>query len=191
LAIPFVTASAQTTTEDRPFAVFGVGAGAMQVDVADPEHPGDTFGTRFRGRFDLGVRPLEWLEVGGEVGLTRCGASDSVNAILESQGDDPDAAYTLVDWNVGARFLLPGTQRLVPWVRAALGQAWLRLSAPDGYRVEDLAWVAGVGLDTEPWRSVLFRAEARYLGIDTSPDVSHNVSVDLALYYAFHRSQFD
>jgi len=103
----------------------------------------------------------------------------------------PDAAYTLVDWNVGARLFLPGSPRFVPWVRAGVGQAWLRLSAPQGYREQDLAWVLGVGIDYEPWRSVLFRSEARYLGQQTSDTTASSLSVDLGIFYALRRSQFD
>jgi len=176
---------------ESPFVLVGVGAGALSVDVPHPEKPGETFGTRFRSRFDLGVRPRPWLEVGAELSLARLGASDSVNAILAAQGDVADAAYTLVDWNVSVRYLLPEAMHLVPWVRAGVGQAWLRLSAPEGRRVQDLAWVGGVGLDAEPWRSVLFRAEARYLGIASDPETAHNFGATLGLFYAMRHSQFD
>lgn len=186
-----VYAQSSATNEERPFFVIGVGAGAMSVDLPNPEKSGETFGTKFRSRFDMGIRPQQWLEFAVELGLTQLGAADSVNAILESQKLPGDAAYTLVDWNVGARLFLPGSARFVPWVRAAVGQAWLRLSAPQGYREEDLAWALGVGIDYEAWRSVLFRSEARYLGQQTSDTTASSLSVDLGIFFALRRSQFD
>jgi len=163
----------------------------MSVDLPHPEKPGETFGTAFRSRFDLGVRPRPWLELAGELGLTQLGASDSVNALLEAGGFPRDAAYTLVDWNAGARLMLPAAARLVPWVRAGIGQAWLRLSAPQGYRQQDLAWSLGVGIDYEAWRSVLFRSEARYLGQQAADSTASSLSVDVGIFFALRRSQFD
>ena len=101
-----IHAQPEAPVEERPFFVIGVGAGAMSVDLPNPDNPGETFGTKFRSRFDMGIRPQQWLELAGELGLTQLGAADSVNAILEANSLPPDAAYTLVDWNVGAR---------VPW----------------------------------------------------------------------------
>jgi opacity protein-like surface antigen len=176
---------------DTPFFVVGIGAGAISIDLPHPEEPGEDFGTRFRTRFDIGFRPATWLELGVELGLAQLGASDSVNAILEAGGLPQEAAYTFVDWNVGARMFMPGTARWTPWVRGALGQAWLKLSAPQGYREQDLAWALGVGLDFEPMRSLLLRSEARYLGQQTSGDPASHLSVDLGIFYALRRSQFD
>ena len=184
-------AQSNEPNEERPFFVIGVGAGAISVDIPNPEKPGETFGTKFRSRFDLGFRPQHWLELAAELGLTQLGAADSVNAILEGNGFPPDAAYTMVDWNVGARIFMPGTTRFVPWFRGGIGQAWLRLAAPNGYRQQDLAWVLGVGIDYEPWRSVLFRSEARYLGQQSADSTPSSLSVDLGIFYALRRSQFD
>ena len=185
-----VDSRAQDAAE-APFFVVGIGAGAIYVDLPHPEKPGEAFGTRFRTRFDIGFRPIAAVELGAELGLSQLGASDSVNAILASGGFPEEAAYTLVDWNVGARWFLPGTGSWTPWVRGALGQAWLKLSAPDGYREQDFAWVLGVGIDVEPLRGMLLRSEARYLGQSTSGDPASHLSVDLGIYYALRRSQFD
>jgi hypothetical protein len=179
------------TSNDRPFFVVGVGVGVLSVDLPNPEKPGDSFGRQFRSRFDLGVRPLQWLEIAGELGLAQLGASDSVNAILTANQLPPNAAYTLVDWNVGTRLFLPGPTRVVPWVHFGIGQAWLRLSAPQGYRQQDLAWVLGAGLDYEPWRSLLFRGEARYLGQRTANSTPSSFGVDVGIFFALRRSQFD
>jgi opacity protein-like surface antigen len=186
-----VTSSRAQSTQPGPFFVVGIGAGAMSVDLPHPEQSSETFGTKFRSRFDLGFRPQPWLELAGELGLTQLGASDSVNALLEANKLPPDAAYTLVDWNVGARLFMPGSTRFLPWVRAGIGQAWLRLSAPQGYRQQDLAWALGVGIDYEAWRSVLFRSEARYLGQKSGDTTASSLSVDLGVFFALRRSQFD
>jgi opacity protein-like surface antigen len=184
-------ASGQTPDSSRVVALIGVGAGAIRVDIPHPEKPGESFGSRPRVNFDLGYEISSHWGVDAELGVSFLGESDSLNAILELEGRDPGAAYTLVDFSVGLRGRLPlGSGRWAPFARAGIGGATFSLSWPDGGRRDnDLSWSLGGGLEFAPARMVLFRLEARWLAHRFAETIRNHAVIEFSVLYALLRSR--
>ena len=177
---------------EPPFVTVGVGAGVIDVALPDPDSPSEDFGARPRLRFDIGVRPRPWLEVGGELGLAFLGDADSLRAFLAQQGLEDEAAYTLVDWGVGARLVWARSKRAALFVRGSAGMGWLRLAAPEDYgqRETDATWSFGGGLEVVPFTRSLVRIEARALGQAADDGTHHHATFEAVLLYAPGRERF-
>lgn len=177
---------------EPPFVTVGVGGGVIDVSLPVPDSPDEDFGVRPRVRFDVGVRPRPWLEVGGELGLAFLGDSDSLRAFLAQQSLEDEAAYTLVDWNVGARLLWSPSKRTALFLRGSAGMGWLRLAAPADYgrRESDATWSFGGGLEVVPFARSLLRIEARGLGQAAADGTHHHATFEAVLLYAPSRERF-
>lgn len=180
------------SADDRRLVVVGIQLGAVDVDLPHPEKRGESFGSRFRLGFQMGYDLTARLAVDADLGFSFLGESDSLNAILEEQGREPGAAYTLVDCSVGLVGRWPlGAGRWAPFVRASGGVVSLALSSPDGgSRETDPSWSLGGGLELSLARPVLMRAEGRWLAQGAEGATANHITVELALFYAMHRSLF-
>lgn len=178
---------------DRTAVLVGVGGGAMRVDLPDPNHPGESFGTRPRLCFDLGYEANPWLEVGADVALAMLGESDSLNAILRQGGSKEVAPFTLVQaaLDVRARWIA-GNGRWAPYARAGAGVSALSLSAPGalGRRDRDPAWNLGGGVEFYARRRIVLRAEGLYVGQAAQGGTRHHAVAGLTLLYALPRAAF-
>jgi len=193
MASPVLAEPDATAAADRRLVVLGIQLGAIDVDLPHPEKPGEDFGSRFRLGFQLGYDVTRRLAVDTEVGFSFLGESDSLNAILEGQGREPGAAYTLVDFGVGVvgRWPLGAAGRWAPFLRASGGLVSLALSSPDGgTRQTDPSWSLGGGLECALARPVLLRAQGRWLAQRDDGTTANHVTFELALFYAMHRSLF-
>jgi opacity protein-like surface antigen len=182
--------------DDSPFVaprvVVGAGAGAMHVDLPDPD-TGTSFGTRPRVQFALGYEARPWLELGAELGFTYLQESDSLNAILATQGSQERALRTHLQAFADARLRwLHGESSWAPFARAGVGMASLRTSAGDiaNQRDNEPAWNAGGGLDWYVHRHILLRLEGLYIGqtVEDGGTRSH-LAACLTVHYSLHASQ--
>ena len=176
---------------DRTAVLLGLGAGAMRVDLPDPNHPGERFGTRPRLCFDLGYEARPWLEVGADVALAMLGESDSLNTILRAGGSREVAPFTLVQaaLDVRARWIA-GSGRWAPFARAGAGVSALSLSAPGGLgrRDRDPTWNLGGGVELYAQHRIVLRAEGVYVGQSVHGGTRHHAVAGLALLYALPRA---
>lgn len=192
LCIPCI-AMANESPFDATRIVIGIGAGAMHVDLPDPDAAGESFGTRPRVQFALGYEVRPWLELGGEVGFTYLPESDSLNALLAAQGSQEKALRTHLQAFADARLRwVHGESSWAPFARAGIGVASLRTSAGDiaDSRATDPAWNAGGGLDWFVHRHILLRLEGLYIGqsVDEGSARSH-AAASLTVHYALHAGQ--
>ena len=177
----------------RRLVLLGLEFGAIDVDIAHPERPGESFGTCFRLGLQAGYEVVSWLGVDAEAGFSFLGESDSLNAILIAQGGEGGAAYTLVDFGIGVVGRWPlGSGRWAPFVRASGGLASLALSSPDGgTRETDPSWSAGGGLEFTLARPVVLRLQGRWQGQRADDGTTRNHgTAELAIFYALHRGSF-
>jgi opacity protein-like surface antigen len=186
-------AAADGSPFDAPRVVLGAGAGAMHVDLPDPDAGGESFGTRPRVQFALGYEARPWLELGAELGFTYLPESDSLNAVLVAQGSQEKALRTHLQAFADARLRwLHGGSSWAPFARAGVGVASLRTSAGDiaDERETDPAWNAGGGLDWFVHRHILVRLEGLYIGqtVDHGGTRSH-AAAGLTVHYALHAGQ--
>lgn len=175
-----------------PRVVLGAGAGAMYVDLPDPDAGGAAFGSRPRVNFALGFEARPWLELGGELAFTYLPESDSLNALLVAQGSQEKALRTHVQAFADVRLRwLPGESRWAPFVRAGAGIASLHTSAGDisNDRETDPAWNAGLGLDCYVQRHILLRLEGLYIGQTFDDGTRHHGVAAVAVHYALHARQ--
>jgi opacity protein-like surface antigen len=165
----------------------GIGAGVLDVDLPDPNRPGETFGPSFRLHFGIGYEISRWLGVDAEIGFTQLGGSDSLDAVLRAMGRDEESAFTLVDFGAGVRARWPlAASTWAPFLRAGGGGATFSLSAPGfGTRETDPAWSLSGGLEFLPVRAVILRFEGGWLGHQYQDVTRHHVSLDLVVLYAF------
>jgi len=192
LALPPCSVHAGESPYVAPRVVLGVGAGAMHVDLPDPDAGGESFGSRPRVNFVLGYEARPWLELDGEVGFTYLQQSDSLNALLVAQGSQEKALRTHVQAFVDARLRwLRGESRWAAFARAGAGVASLRTSAGDisNERETDPAWNAGLGLDCYVHRHILVRLEGVYIGQSFDDATRHHALAAVAVHYALHAGQ--
>jgi hypothetical protein len=178
--------------DSRRLVLVGLEMGAIDVDIPHPERPGATFGARFRLGVQLGYELFERFAVDGELAFSFLGESDSVNAILVSQGRAEGAAYTLVDASVGFTGRWPlGGGRWAPFVRAGGGIASFALSLADGgARRTDPLWSLGGGLEIGLARSVLLRLQGRWMGQAAEGSTLHHATVEMAAFCALTGRSF-
>ncbi len=176
----------------RRLVLVGVEFGAIDVDLPHPEEPGATFGERFRLGMQLGYEVTRRFALDAELGFSFLGESDSLNAALAAQGREEGAAYTLVDFGVGALARWPlGEGRWTPFVRATAGLVSLALSSPDlSTRETDPSWSAGGGMDFVLARPVVLRFQARWMEQQQDGEPRHHVTGELAVFYALHTNSF-
>ena len=171
----------------RAVVIVGIGGGVLDVDLPDPDRPGESIGLSPRLRFDLGYEISSWFGVDAELGFTMLGGSDSLDAALEEMGLAERSAFTLVDVSAGVRGRWPlGAGRWAPFVRAHYGVATLSLSAPGtGSRETEPLWKLGGGLEVLPIRVILLRLEAQWLGQRHQDSTRNHVGVDFSVFYVF------
>jgi hypothetical protein len=176
----------------RRLVLVGVEFGAINVDLPHPEEPGATFGERFRLGMQLGYEVTRQFALDAELGFSFLGESDSLNAALAAQGREEGAAYTLVDFCIGALARWPlGEGRWAPFVRATAGLVSLALSSPDlSTRETDPSWSAGGGMEFALARPVVLRFQARWMGQQQDGEPRHHVTGELAVFYALHTNSF-
>lgn len=179
------------TDSTRVLVLVGIGAGVLDVDLPDPNHPGAIFGPSFRLSFDLGYEFSDWLGVQAGVGFTMLGGSDSLDAVLRGMGREDESAFTLVDFGAGVRVRWPlASGRWAPFVRAGAGGATFSLAAPGfGRRDTGPTWSAGGGVEILPVRPVVVRVAASWLGHRYQDVTRNHVGVELVVLYAFFGSR--
>ena len=191
---PAPESSGVGTSAARRLVLVGLEFGAIDVNLPHPERPGESFGSQFRLGLQARYEITSWLGIDAEVGFSFLGESDSLNAILEGQGREPGAAYTLVDCGIGvvARWPL-GSGRWAPFLRASGGLASLALSSPDGgTRETDPSWSAGGGVEWTVARPVVLRFQGRWLGQRTDDGITRShATAELAVFYAFYAGSFE
>ncbi len=177
----------------RRLVLVGLEVGAIDVDLPHPEEPGETFGNRFRLGLQVGYEVTRRFALDAELGFSFLGESDSLNAALAAQGREEGAAYTLVDFGIGAlaRWPLGEEGRWAPFVRATAGIVSLALSSPDlSTRETDPSWSAGGGMEFVLARPVVLRFQARWMGQQQDGELRHHVTGELAIFYALHSDSF-
>jgi opacity protein-like surface antigen len=183
--------SSSGSDSTRVLVGVGIGAGVLDVDLPDPNRPGETFGPSFRLHLGIGYEITRWLGVDAEIGFTTLGGSDSLDAILRSMGRDDESAFTLVDFGVGVRGRWQlAASRWAPFLRAGAGGATFSLSAPGfGSRETDPTWNLGGGLEFLPVRAVILRLEGGWLGHQYQDSTRNHVSLDFVVLYAFRAAR--
>jgi hypothetical protein len=196
LAGTLSNAHGQTGTRfaDRTAVLLGAGAGVASIDLPDANQPSQRFGAHGRIVFDLGGEVRPWLELGGSVGFTALGESDSLNAILAANGSTPVSSITHLQSAVVARVRwLHGSTRWAPYARVGAGLDGLWTSAAGGLggHVLDPGWDAGAGLEVYAHRLLVVRAEGLYAGQATEDGARHHFAATASLLLALPRSMFD
>lgn len=183
--------AADVEVASRRLVLVGLETGVIHVDIPHPERSGESFGTRLRLAAQVGYEIGRRFAMDGEIGFSFLGESDSLNAILVSQGRAEGAAYTLVDASLGLTGRWPLGSRWAPFARASGGLASLALSWPDGgTRSTDPLWSLGGGLEIGLARPVLLRLQGRWMGQAAGGSTQHHATAELAVFYAFYQRSF-